>query len=79
MLAAYHLTDNFPDVDSEISGDKDVKYFYLSTDKNATTPSISSKYWNQEKVKSYGPFYSIGGGDAGSGAIYIHFYKAVKK
>lgn len=78
-MAAYHLTDNFPDVDTEIADDSEVKYFYLSSNKDATTPSISSKYWNQQKVKTYGPFYAIGGGDAGSGAIYIHFYKAVKK
>jgi len=79
LLAAYHLTDNLPEVDSEIKDDKDVMFFYLSSDKNKKTPSISSKYWDQTTVKTYGPFYSIGGGDAGSGAIYILFYKAVKK
>jgi RHS repeat-associated protein len=78
-LAAYHLTNNFPEVDIEIRGDADVKFFYLSKEQNAQTPSISPKYWNQEKVKTYGPFYAIGGGDAGAGPIYIHFYKAVKK
>jgi RHS repeat-associated protein len=79
LLAAYHLTNNFPEVDSEIKDDSEVKYFYLSSDANATTPSISSKYWDQRKVKTYGPFYAIGGGDAGTGLIYIHFYKAIKK
>ena len=79
MLASYHLTDNFPEVDTEIKDDSQVKYFYLSSDENATTPSINSKYWDQEKVKKYGPFYNIGGGDAAKGSIYIHFYKAVKK
>ncbi len=79
LLAAYHLTDNLPEVDSEIKDDKDVMFFYLSSDKNKKTPSISSKYWDQTTVKTYGPFYSIGGGDAGTGAIYLLFYKAVKK
>ena len=79
MLAAYHLIDNFPEVDAEIKDDKEVKYFFLSTNENSKTPSISEKYWSQEKVATYGPFYSIGGGDAGTGLIYIHFYKAVKK
>jgi hypothetical protein len=79
LLAAYHLTDNFPSVDLEIKNDSEVKFFYLSSDKNIKTPSISSKYWDQKTVKTYGPFYSIGGGDAGTGEIYLIFYKAVKK
>jgi hypothetical protein len=79
LMAAYHLTDNLPEVDSEIKDDKDVMFFYLSSDKNKKTPSISAKYWDQTTVKTYGPFYSIGGGDAGTGAIYLLFYKAVKK
>ncbi|MFZ1787928.1 MAG: RHS repeat-associated core domain-containing protein [Saprospiraceae bacterium] len=79
LLAAYHLTDNFPDVDSEIKDDNTVKYFYLSPNADAKTPSIDSRYWDQEKVKSYGPFYNAGGGDVPKGATYLHFYKAVKK
>ena len=79
MLAAYHLTDNFPDVDSEIKDDNTVKYFYLASDKNAKTPSIDSRYWSQVTVMTYGPFYNIGGGDVPKGSTYIHFYKAIKK
>ncbi|MGL4629884.1 MAG: RHS repeat domain-containing protein, partial [Leadbetterella sp.] len=79
LLAAYHLKNNFPVVDPEIKDDPEVMFFYLSPNKNIKTPSISPKYWDQKTVKAYGPFYSIGGGDAGTGPIYIIFYKPIKK
>ena len=78
-LAAYHLKDNFPEVDKEIKDDPDVKFYYLSNEESIETPSINPKYWNQKCVKTYGPFYNIGGGDAKEGAVYIHFYKAIPK
>ena len=76
-LASYHLTDNFPDVDDEIANDETVKYFYLSSEERVKTPSINSNNYRQECVKTYGPFYNIGGGDVPKGRVYIHFYKAV--
>jgi hypothetical protein len=75
MLAAYHLTDNFPDVDSEVKDDNTVKYFYLSPDINAKHTSIDATYWNQIKVKSYGPFYNIGGRDVPKGQLIYIFIK----
>ena len=77
MLASYHLTDNFPDVDDEIANDEMVRYFYLSPEESVETPSINSNYYKQECVKTYGPFYNIGGGDVPKGRVYIHFYKAI--
>ena len=79
ILAPYHLEDNFPEVDAEIKNDAAVKYFYLSDKQTVSTTAISSKWHDQECVKTYGPFYNIGGGDAPKGAVYIHFYKAVPK
>ncbi len=79
ILAKYHLTSNFPPVDAEILNDKDVKYFYLSSFPTEATPSINSDYYDQVCVKTYGPFYNAGGGDAKRGCVYIHFYKAVPK
>lgn len=79
ILEPYHLKDNFPVVDKEIKDDINVKYFYISNQSTISTPAISSKYWGQECVKTYGPFYNIGGGDAPKGPVYIHFYKAVVK
>ena len=70
-LAAYHLKDNFPSVDNEISDDPEVEFYYISSNPNAKTPSISSKYWDQKAVKIYGPFYNIGGGDAQGREQYI--------
>lgn len=80
-LAPFHLKNNFPSVDSAIDSDSAFKYFFLSDKPNSDAPSsmISPKYWNQVRVATYGPFYAIGGGDAGKGMIYIHFYKAVAK
>jgi len=51
----------------------------LSSKSDASTPSISKKFWNETIVKSYGPFYNIGGGDVKKGATYIIFYSAEKK
>lgn len=79
MLAAYHLTDNFPQVDNEIKRDATVKYFYLSPDKNAKHTGINYSNWDIKMVKSYGPFYNIGGGDVPRGATYVHFYSVKKK
>ena len=62
-LATYHLTSNFPDVDAEILNDENVKYFFLSPDPIVATPSLDPD--GQECVMSYGPFYNVGGGDAG--------------
>ena len=77
-LATYHLTSNFPEVDAEILNDENVKYFFLSPDPIVATPSLDPD--GQECVMSYGPFYNVGGGDAGEkGPIYIHFYKAIPK
>jgi RHS repeat-associated protein len=79
LLAPYHLKDNFPEVDAAIKNDASVKFFYLSSDKDAKTPAISAKFWDQKIVKTYGPFYNIGGGDAKGHSMYIIFYKMVPK
>ena len=78
-LATYHLISNLPDVDIEILNDESVKYFYLSPNKTAITPSINTNNYDQKCVKTYGPFYNNGGGDVPKGPVYIHFYKAVKR
>ena len=77
-LAAYHLKDNIGYIAPEILNDPSVKYFYLSNNKNAKTPAISSNF-TQEIVKTYGPFYNNGGGDVPKGAVYILFYAARPK
>lgn len=71
-LAAYHYVENFPGVDAEIAGDPAVKYFYLSGNPNAKHTGIRGG----EKVKHYGPFYNVGGGDAGGSSIYLIFYRS---
>lgn len=78
-LAPYHLKDNFPSVAPEIKNDENAKFFYLANKPDATHTGISSKYWDQKIVKSYGPFYNRGGGDAPKGEIYIIFYSVEKK
>ncbi len=78
-LAAYHLIDNFPEVDPVVANDGTVKFFYLSSLEKVDTPSIDSQTYNQKCVKSYGPFYNNGGGDVPRGEIYIHFFKAILK
>ncbi len=74
MLKKYHFVENFPVADVEIN-DAEVKWFYLSNDKNKPSqhPSLGSKA--NSIVKTYGPFYNNGGGDVGKGDTYIHFYK----
>ena len=75
-LATYHLTSNFPDVDEVILNDKNVKYFFLSPEPKVATPSLQPD--KQKCVMTYGPFYTVGGGDAGeAGQVYIHFYKDI--
>lgn len=76
ILAPYHLNDNLPKPANEITSNENVKYFFLGSSPNTKHTGINSKYWNQEVVKSYGPFYNSGGGDAKKGAIYINFYSA---
>ena len=79
ILALYHSKDNFPEVDDEIKNDTNVKFYCISHLSPVSTSAISSKYWNQKCVKTYGTFYNNGGGDARKGAVYIHFYKAIPK
>lgn len=75
-LKKYHFTENFPALDAEIS-DATVKWFYLSpnADKPVSHPAVSGS----ERVKSYGSFYNIGGGDVKKGDVYIHFYRLKPK
>jgi len=75
-LTKYHFIENFPALDAEIS-DAAVKWFYLSSnaDKPVSHPSVSGS----ERVKSYGSFYNIGGGDVKKGDVYIHFYRVKPK
>jgi hypothetical protein len=56
-----------------------VKFFYLGTTQNAKHTGISSKYWDQKIVKSYGPFFNNGGGDVPKGNVYINFYSISPK
>jgi hypothetical protein len=79
MLSEYHMKSGFPDVDTEIKANDNVRFFYLAPTSTTLTPSIDSRYFTPKIVVSYGPFYSIGGGDAGKGQIYIIFYEAIKK
>lgn len=75
-VAPYHVEANFPDLDPEIA-DSDVRFFYLSSVATTITPSIDKRYYTPTIVKTYGPFYNTGGGDAPKGDIYVIFYKAV--
>ena len=71
-LRPYHCTENFPTLDAEIT--PEVKWFYLSSLAHgpAAHPGLGQP---SQIAKSYGPFHAIGGGDAGKGPIYIHFYE----
>jgi len=69
-LTPYHFIENFPPLDPEIE-DAQVKWFYLSTSSEHAHTGIQGG----EKVKTYGKFYNIGGGDVPSGDIYVHFYR----
>ncbi len=70
MLRPYHCVENFPPVDREITAA--VKWFYLSSTQNAPTSHPGTT--GTVLVKSYGPFYNIGGGDVPAGAVYLLFY-----
>jgi hypothetical protein len=78
-LAPYHLTSNFPEVDSEIK-DEGVKWFFLASKAGAKHTALND---TQVLVKSYGPLWSNGGGDNADtkapGYYYWMFYKAKKK
>lgn len=74
-LKVYHLIENFPALDAEIA-DTEVKWFYLSP--NSDTPEHPGAKGTM-RVKSYGSFYNIGGGDVKKGDVYIHFYKLTPK
>ena len=76
MLKVYHLTENFPALDTEIS-DTEVKWFYLSSD--ATTPLVHPGTTGTIKVKTYGSFHNVGGGDVKKGDVWVHFYKLKPK
>jgi len=71
-MKPYHLIENFPAIDSEIA-DPTVKWFYLS--KYPDSPKAHPSVGNSEIIKTYGPFYNIGGGDVPKGSTYVHFYK----
>lgn len=78
-LSVWSMTENFPTTDIEILNDKDVKYFYLSSDPNAKHTGLNYTTNDVTMVKSYGPFYNNGGGDVDAGPTYILFYKATPK
>ncbi|HHH10497.1 MAG TPA: hypothetical protein ENK23_00255 [Sorangium sp.] len=71
-LRPYHCTENFPPVDAEIT--PEVRWFYLSSLPHGPEqhPGLGQA---STIAKSYGPFHAVGGGDAGKGKIYIHFYR----
>ncbi len=73
-IKKYHLPENFPALDTEIAN-AEVKWFYLSPDANADHTGITG----ETKVKSYGPFYNVGGGDVAKGMTYVNFYKVPPK
>lgn len=75
-LKVYHLTENFPALDSEIS-DTEVKWFYLSPQSDG--PEVHPGTTGTTRVKGYGSFYNIGGGDVKKGDCYVHFYKLKPK
>lgn len=75
-LKVYHLTENFPALDSEIS-DTEVKWFYLSAQSDG--PEVHPGTTGTTRVKGYGSFYNIGGGDVKKGDCYVHFYKLKPK
>ena len=71
LLRPYHCVENFPRLDPEI--DDEVNWFYLS--QAAGTPVSHPGTTGTKLVKSYGPFYNIGGGDVKRGDCYLLFYK----
>lgn len=60
ILKPYHYVENFPSVDTEVS-DNSVKWFYFSND--ADKPEVHSWVPGTVRIKSYGPFYNVGGED----------------
>jgi hypothetical protein len=75
-LKIYHFVENFPSLDSEIA-DVGVKWFYLSPQPDK--PEVHPATTGTERVKSYGSFYNVGGGDVKRGDTYIHFYRLKPK
>jgi hypothetical protein len=75
-LKIYHFIENFPALDSEIL-DAKVKWFFLSSDSDK--PDVHPGTTGATRVKGYGSFYNIGGGDVKKGNVYIHFYKLKPK
>jgi hypothetical protein len=71
-VVRFHYVQNFPTVDIEIA-DSSVQWFYLSN-----TPDGPKSHLGLTKpskiVKSYGPFFNVGGGDAKVGSTWLHFY-----
>lgn len=73
MLATYHLKSNLPPADGEIEDNSKVKYFYLDAKYDKRHTALNN---TQKIIKSYGPFYNIGGGDVARGKCYVIFYEA---
>lgn len=78
-ISIWHMIDNFPTVDTEISSNSDVKYFFISPNKNAKHSGLNYETHDVKVVKRYGPFYNIGGGDVPKGPVYVLFYYALPK
>ena len=76
LLKKYHLVENFPALDSEIS-DTEVKWFFLSSE--ADKPEVHPGTTGTTKVKTYGNFHNVGGGDVKKGDVWVHFYKLKPK
>ena len=72
MLKKYHLVENFPALDSEVA-DAGVKWFYLSSKSDG--PAVHPGTTGTTRVKGYGPFWNVGGGDVKTGDTWVHFYK----
>ncbi len=75
-LKIYHFTENFLSLDPEIA-DPGVKWFFLST--KPDEPEVHPGTTGTERVKTYGSFYNIGGGDVPVGDVYLLFYRLKPK
>lgn len=71
-LKPYHFVENFLALDPEIA-DAGVKWFFLSP--QSDKPDVHPATTGTKRVKTYGSFYNVGGGDVAKGNVYIHFYK----
>ena len=73
LLAKYHYTENFPAADPLVKDDPTVKWFFLSgqSDGPAAHPGVAGS----TRVKGFGSFYNIGGGDVARGDTWVHFYR----